>query len=114
MARFPAALTPEYDVREFARHPETQPGLQRKHVFDSGDGVRMVASIGFDDRDRALHLSFSLQPAFVSIFTRKTYRQRVMVLVRQFAKPNPLDPTAYYQSTPRGVDHFLFKLPAKP
>jgi hypothetical protein len=113
MARFPAALTPDYDVREIVKHPESRPGLLRKHVFDFGDGIRMIASVDFDDQDRALHLSFSVQPSFFGIFSRRTFRQRVVSLIEKFAKPDPHTLASHQISPKKGVDHFLFKLPPK-
>ena len=113
MARFPAALTPDYDVREIVKHPESRPGLLRKHVFDFGDGIRMIASVDFDDQDRALHLSFSVQPSFFGIFSRRTFRQRVVSLIEKFAKPDPHTLDSHQISPKKGVDHFLFKLPPK-
>jgi hypothetical protein len=60
-ARYAAALDPVYDPHEVIDGKVKRPGQQRKHVFDTEDGYRLIIS-----RERlkgappVLHISVSL------------------------------------------------------
>jgi hypothetical protein len=94
-ARFAAALSPGY-LRSI--RPQDAPGLNRKHVFDMEDGVRMVVSLDLADEETkhlmgdAIHFSFGLapsvaQPRSVEDFARQAYR----LIVEFWHKPQVLE-----------------------
>jgi hypothetical protein len=62
-ARFNEALTPDIDFQQVCRGEQQPPGVDRKHVFDFEEGVRMIVSIDRDGNGaRLLHLSFGIPP----------------------------------------------------
>jgi len=62
-ARFAEALTPDYDLLAVAADRQEPPGVNRKHVFDFEEGVRMIVSTDRDGNGaRLFHLSFGLPP----------------------------------------------------
>lgn len=69
MARFPAALAEVQDARAIERDPRLRPSLNRRHVFDFANGIRLCASRDAIDGHIVTHFSFSLSNHFVSIWT---------------------------------------------
>ena len=61
IARFPAAVAPLYDVTATNLNA---PGLQRRHIFDFPDGLRMIVSREKNEPPikNAIHFSFGIHP----------------------------------------------------
>ena len=59
-ARFAEALALDYDLQACRAEEQEPPGVNRKHVFDFEEGVRMIVSIDRSATERLLHLSFGL------------------------------------------------------
>lgn len=60
-ARFPEAIEHPYDVDEIALRVELRPGMDRKHVFDFEDGIRLIISRDYErGRKPLLHFSGSV------------------------------------------------------
>lgn len=109
--RFHLALTPIYSVqtllKEMKLNPKSRPGMQRKHVFDFEDGLRVIASVEADDRVPALqrepylHVSFSSHSRMHDA-TVPMLHERTMQLSRG-RLPEPS-----IEVTPKKVVHFFY------
>jgi len=62
--RWPAALTPVYELDKCERGEQEPPGFSREHCFDFPDGIRMIASVENHDGTHALHVSFGINDGF--------------------------------------------------
>lgn len=69
-ARFPAALITVYEVEACESGRQQPPGLQRPHVFDFSDGVRMIVSREKHHQTVLIHASFGVHHSFAPRFTR--------------------------------------------
>jgi len=93
-ARFAAALSPGY-LRSI--RPQNAPGLNRKHVFDMEDGMRMVVSLDLaDDETRhlmgdAIHFSFGLTPGAKKRCVENFARQAYLLITEFWHKPTVLE-----------------------
>jgi len=93
-ARFTAALSPGY-LRSI--RPQDAPGLNRKHVFDMEDGIRMVVSLDLADEETkhlmgdALHFSFGLVPGTKKRSVDAFARQAYTLIVEFWHKPDVLE-----------------------
>ena len=94
-ARFAAALSPGY-LRSI--RPQDAPGLNRKHVFDMEDGVRMVVSLDLADEETrhlmgdALHFSFGLVPGVTRKRSVDAFARQAYLLITEFwHKPTVLE-----------------------
>lgn len=69
--------------------PVVHPALDRNHVFDFEDGVRMIATVEkFDDGQKLLHVSFSWYAGAGHKYTLAALSLRNAELVRAFCPPS--------------------------
>ena len=86
LARLPAALEIALDFKNGAPPLEMAPGLHRKHIFDFADGVRAIISRerNLTPFDHAIHLSFSVNPAFVDRWQADDFFHHSEGLIHKF------------------------------
>lgn len=109
LARLPEAFAVLQDSDAIIAGNHPRPGLQRKHVFDFANGIRLIASLdtrGDGDLTPGEHLSFSYSPAFKGIWTRGEF----VAWIRAFCERTGWRsaPNVTHQ-TPKGVLHLFFE-----
>jgi hypothetical protein len=75
-ARWAYALSPVYDFKKCISGEQTPPGLERKHLFDFEDGVRMIVSLenNLPTNEQvmsSLHISFGIHKDFQAAWIPK-------------------------------------------
>lgn len=111
--RYPAALDPIYDPNDVIEHRVKRPGAQRKHVFDTEDGYRLIVSREqLKGSPVVLHISVSLNvdPALLGM-TSATLRPMSLAKIRLIAQIR--DEPRHVEFTGK-VLHFIFGVPPLP
>lgn len=105
-ARFTAALSPDIDFQAVARGEQNPPGMDRKHVFDLEEGVRMIVSIDSEENNRLLHMSFGLPPWSLVPDIEALKKLAFQIKVEMLGLDEPVE-----QFVTRRAFHLFFKPP---
>jgi len=108
-ARFMAALSPDINFKAVARGEQNPPGMDRKHVFDLEEGVRMIVSIDCEDETttRLLHLSFGMPPWSLVPSIEALKKLAFQIKAEMLGLDEPVE-----QFTTNRAFHLFFKPPA--
>lgn len=91
-ARFPHALATVYDPQLVLAGDQTAPGLNRLHVFDFTNGIRMMASVEVHRQPQErffLHFSFGVgQPQVCPLYNDRTLRDEAVRILKAFTPPD--------------------------
>ena len=105
-ARFAEAVRKVYELDAVEAGLEQRPGVERKHVFDFEDGMRLIVSRDRLEGEVSLHVSVSFMPG--REVTGREFLVSVLSRVTDMSGGKGVEGLVQVFTSEAGVVHFLF------